>query len=92
LLSLVSLAVQIFVFDLQSISSDPFPNPAAGTPKAMPIRLNIFQLAVFTLAVGWSLVYVFMIYFEIRKCRARGNPLRQDTRQLEMGILRERDD
>jgi hypothetical protein len=59
----------------------------AASSKPAMLTVSIFQLAVFTLAVGWSLVYVFVIYFEICQCKGNRKPLRQNTCELEMGLL-----
>ncbi|KAJ7926699.1 hypothetical protein B0H13DRAFT_1972234 [Mycena leptocephala] len=77
---LVSLGIQIFMFDLDGTESL-FPN--SDTPKSITTTLSIFQLAVFTLVVVWSLVYVVMVHFELKNCRASRN---HQTAQLETGI------
>jgi hypothetical protein len=92
---MVSFGIQIFILDLQMISS-----PAAGanlpsntsntfgpnsaTAASSIIPFNLSQLALFMLAIGWSGVYVVMIYFEIRKYRGRWN---SHLGQVEMGLL-----
>ncbi|KAJ7081259.1 fungal-specific transcription factor domain-containing protein [Mycena epipterygia] len=90
---LLSVAVQIFVFDLQSMShdhADSQPIPNTDSKPAM-LALDIFPLAAAMFLVVWSLGHVFMIHREMRKCNT-WNPLRQNSTQLEMGILSGRSD
>ncbi|KAJ7847276.1 hypothetical protein B0H14DRAFT_2583726 [Mycena olivaceomarginata] len=92
LFSLASLGVQMFIPDLQPMTTDspstsntntPGPNSA---PSAIP--LSISQLVILMLVTGWSSAYVVMIHLEIRKYRAwrSGHP-----GEMEMG-LRNRDE
>jgi hypothetical protein len=95
LCSLVSLGVEIFLLDLQSMrsgsspgssaSNDPtrIPGPNSGPPNPMAVPLSIFQLAMFTLAIGWSSIYIVLIHIDIRGCRCKSET---SMTELEMGM------
>ncbi|KAJ7925386.1 hypothetical protein B0H13DRAFT_1863224 [Mycena leptocephala] len=95
--SLVSLGVQIFLLDLQSMRSDSSPGSSAsidptGTPASnsgpqnpRAVPLNMFQLAMFTVAIGWNSIYVVLIHIEIRN--AFGKPARDAQPEGTVGAV-----
>jgi hypothetical protein len=79
MLFLTALGIQIVVFDIRSTSTnssspnsvsvaDPNSLPTSNPTKA--VTLSVFQVVLFTLVVGWSLVHVYWIHVELGRCLA----------------------
>ncbi|KAJ7349823.1 hypothetical protein DFH08DRAFT_863169 [Mycena albidolilacea] len=77
-LSLASFGIQYFIHGIHSSSpvlitdTDSVPNTvntAAPNSASPGIRYSLSQLGIFAFAIAWSLVYVVLIYSEMRKFR-----------------------
>jgi hypothetical protein len=67
---LISLGVQIAISDLQILLTSGQTETDVPVVPAPNSTLNIFQLAVFMLAIVWSSCYVVMIHLQIRRCKS----------------------